>query len=356
LLVRDFAYAFTGGFGAWFMDLLGGMYHDPAIIGLLAELVEIDRKYLATDKRGETEIAVVLDEPSFTYTADGEPALTALLNVQKSYELVYLGAPFETIRLADLAAGRAPPFKLYIFLNAFRVTNEGRERIHAQLKRNDATALWVYAPGFVDEKCSVEAMSLLVGMHLAESPNAGDLRVAITNYDHPYTRALAKGSVYGTDVNVEGIRRYFDHQIYLKDLSKPALPVLPGYRIGPQFFGDDPDAAVLGTLAGLERPGLLVKRAAGWTSVYSSAPIVPAALLREIARAAGCHIYSDGNDVVYANRRFVAIYSPSGGERTIRLRRPGRVLDVLERRLLGSSLQSLSLKLQPNTTTLLAIE
>ena len=38
----------------------------------------------------------------------------------------------------------------------------------------------------------------------------------------------------------------------------------------------------------------------GRTSVYSSAPILPAALLRNIARAAGCNIYSDADDVVYA--------------------------------------------------------
>ena len=354
LLVRDFAYAFTGGFGTWFMELLGGMYHDPAIIDLLVRLLAIDREYLEADKRAETQIAAVLDEPSFTYVADGEPLLTALLNVQKSYELVYLGAPFETVRLADLVAGRTPPFKFYLFLNTFRVTSHQRERVQARLSQNGATALWVYAPGYIDQNLSVENICRLTGIRLAERDQTGELCVKITNFAHPYTRSLPGGMAYGTDVNVEAIRRYFDHQIYLKDLSDPNLPPLPGLKIAPQFYGDDSEATVLGRLAGHDRPGLLVKRLSRWTSVYSSAPILPAALLRNIARAAGCHIYTDANDVVYASRRFLAIYSPTGGQRTIQLRRPGRVLDLLEGRVLASKAQSFSLQLQPNGAALLA--
>lgn len=355
LLVRDFAYPFTGGFGTWFMELLGGMYHDPAITGLLARLLAIDRQYLDADKRGETEIAVVLDEPSFTWFADGEPFLSVLLNAQKSYELVYLGAPFETIRLADLVAGRTPPFKFYIFLNTFRVTSEQREQVHARLSRDRATALWVYAPGYIDQDLSVENIRRLTGMRVAESNQAGELRVEITDFAHPYTRPLPAGTAYGTDVNVERIRRYFDHQIYLKDISNPDLPPLPGLKLAPRFYGDDSEATVLGKLLEYDRPGLLVKRFPRWDSVYSSAPLLPAALLRNIARAAGCHIYTDANDVVYASRRFLAIYSPTGGERTIQLRRPGRVVDLLEGRTVASKARNFSLQMERNGAMLLGL-
>jgi hypothetical protein len=39
---------------------------------------------------------------------------------------------------------------------------------------------------------------------------------------------------------------------------------LPGFRISPRFFGADPDAPVLGQLAGLGQPGLVVKQQPGW--------------------------------------------------------------------------------------------
>ncbi len=60
-------------------------------------------------------------------------------------------------------------------------------------------------------------------------------------------------------------------------------------------------------------------------------------------------------DLVYASRRFLAIYSPRGGDRTIQLRRPSRVLDLLEGRVLASKVQSFSLQLQPNGAALLAL-
>ena len=31
-------------------------------------------------------------------------------------------------------------------------------------------------------------------------------RVEVVDLDHPYTRSLPRGTAYGTDVNVEGIR------------------------------------------------------------------------------------------------------------------------------------------------------
>jgi len=166
------------------------------------------------------------------------------------------------------------------------------------------------------------------------------LHVEVTSYEHPYTRSLSRSFAYGTDLNVAEIKRYFDHRLYLKDPSDPTLKRdVPGFRIQPRFYGDDAEATVLGRLAGIDRPGLLVKTMPGWTSVYSSAPILPASLLRNIARAAGCHIYSDVGDVVYANRNFVALYAPGGGSRTLRLPRAARVeLRITRGRTEGRSL------------------
>jgi hypothetical protein len=101
---------------------------------------------------------------------------------------------------------------------------------------------------------------------------------------------------------------------------------------------------------------LVVKPCADWTSIYSSAPILHVALLRNIARAAGCHICSDANDVVFANRRFVAVYSPNGGHRVLRITRAGRIYDVLTGRVLAADGQQVSLTILPNTTTLLGID
>jgi hypothetical protein len=162
---------------------------------------------------------------------------------------------------------------------------------------------------------------------------------------------------YGTDVNVENIKRWYDHQVYLKDPRDPGLQRdLPGFRVSPRFYSDDPQAQVLGTLAGLDKPGLVMKKQNGWTSIYSAAPILPAALIRGFARAAGVHIYSDAGDVVYADRNYVAIYAPGGGTRTVRLPRKGRVTDAVEEKVLAESSAEVVVKMAANETKILRVE
>ncbi|HXS98159.1 MAG TPA: beta-galactosidase [Candidatus Limnocylindrales bacterium] len=357
LLIRDYAYALTKGFGMWWTDLHGGTFHDPQIIALLGKLKKLDVQDLGADKRPNSDIAVVVDESAFTYFGDGEPLFNALLTAQKQWELAFMGAPFDPQLLNDMDNPQLRDYKLYIFLNTFHVTPQQREAIHARLKRNGATAVWVYAPGYIGQKLSLDDMRALTGIRIGEDDTAGELHVAITSRDHAYTQGLAANFAYGTDVNVENIKRWYDHQIYLKDPRDPGLQRdLPGFRISPRFFANDPQALVLGTLAGVDKPGLVVKKQAGWTSVYSSAPILPAALLRNIARAAGCHIYSDAGDVVYANRRYVAIYAPAGGTRTVRLPRKARVTDALDGHEIAASASEFPLHIEANSTVILRYE
>jgi hypothetical protein len=357
LLLRDYAYALTNGFGMWWTDLFGGTYHDDKIIDLLGQLKSIDNRYLEADHRSNADIAVVLDESSFTYFGDGEPLLNALLTAQKQWEFAFIGAPWDPYLLSDMGNSKLRDYKLYIFLNTFHVTPQQREAIHARLKHNGATALWVYAPGYIQNNVSTENMQALTGIHVVEADSPGELHVDIVPSDSPYTHGLPNPTAYGTDVKVAEITRWYDHQLYRKDPRDPSLQRdLPGFRISPQFWSDDPHAQVLGTLAGVNKPGLVVKKMPGWTSIYSSAPILPAALLRNIARAAGCHIYSDGGDVVYADREFLGVYSPAGGSRTIHLPQHSNVLDLLSGKSLAQNASEFSADLPPNTTLLLKID
>jgi hypothetical protein len=357
LLSRDFGYSLAKGFGMWWTDLHSKNFHDNQVLKHIADLQKIDARYLSTENRSNSEIAVVLDEESFKYFGDGEPLWNALLTAQKQWELGFIGASWDPQLLTDMDNPKLRDYKLYIFLNTFRVTAEQRAAIHARLKRNHATALWVYAPGYIGEKLSVENMRELTGIKLAESNSAGELHVDLTTTDNPYTKSLPKAMAYGTDVNVANIIRYYDHQIYLKDPRDPGLQRdLPGFRINPRFWSDDPGATVLGNLAGVNKPGLVVKKQQGWTSIYSAAPILPAALLRNIARAAGCHIYSDANDVVSANKNFLAVYAPGGGTRVIHLPAKAKVVDLIDNRTVSNGAKDFSLALAPNQTALFAIE
>ncbi len=127
--------------------------------------------------------------------------------------------------LSDIENPKLPDYKLYIFLNTFHVTPPQRAAIQAKLRKNGATALWVYAPGYIDgQKCDVTNMTALTGIKLAEDRTAGELHVDPLPRDRGTADRLAAAVVpYGTDVNVKDIVRYYDHQVYLKDPRDPAL-------------------------------------------------------------------------------------------------------------------------------------
>ena len=90
--------------------------------------------------------------------------------------------------------------------------------------------------------------------------------------------------------------------------------------------------------------------------MYSAAPIVPAVLLRVFAKDAGCHIYDDDGDVVVANASFLSIYSPAGGDRTIRLPKAMSVVDLLTGKTVAEKVSEFPLKLDANESVLFKIE
>ena len=79
-------------------------------------------------------------------------------------------------------------------------------------------------------------------------------------------------------------------------------------------------------------------------------------LLRELAKEAGCHIYDDGGDVVVANASFLSIYSPAGGDRTIRLPKAMSVFDLLKGKTVAEKVSEFPLKLNANESVLFKIE
>jgi hypothetical protein len=85
---------------------------------------------------------------------------------------------------------------------------------------------------------------------------------------------------------------------------------------------------------------------------YSSAPCLPADLLRAIAARAGMHIYNDSDDVTYVNRSFVGLHTPRSGKRVLRFRKPTSLYDVYAQRQVATSRTSVTLDLPARRTVL----
>jgi hypothetical protein len=286
---------------------------------------------MALDRSSASEIAVLLDDESFFYETCRYDLDIPLIFQQRLWGLPRLGAPFDVFLLDDFLAGKLSPYKLYVFINPFRLDGARRSALAKEIRKDGRTALWIYAPGYIRDRPGLENMEDLTGIRFGLGEQPWGPLVHITDFDHPVTRDLPRDLSWGTN-----------------------------NKLAPIFLVDDPDARVLGEVVysqGNCRPGFAVKEFAGWRSVYSAAPNLPAPVLRGIARAAGVHIYSDAGDVLYANRSLVGIHTLSGGRRAIRLPRRARtVVDVFTGETLGHDAAEIGLTLPPRSTSLFRIE
>ena len=104
---------------------------------------------------------------------------------------------------------------------------------------------------------------LILAVAISSLARPAHAQANLTSEVRPYKGAC---SICGSEDNFAGS--------HLKDPRDPSLQRdLPGFRINPRFWSDDPKAQMLGMLEDVNKPGLVVKKVASWTSIYSSAPI-----------------------------------------------------------------------------------
>lgn len=95
----------------------------------------------------------------------------------------------------------------------------------------------------------------------------------------------------------------------------------------PILLAIEPRGTTLDVMASDDKPGLVVREFSDWKSVWVGAYTISAPVLRGILRYAGVHTYDDAEDIIYANRNWLAVHFARDGERTVRL--PGRA-DVVD--------------------------
>jgi len=202
--------------------------------------------------------------------------------------------------------------------------------------------LWIYAPGYLDDRsASLANMEKITGMGFGMKDVREELNVRISRFDHPITAGLPEGMAYGTGVD----REQYTHP--------PRIQYLADTRVTPAFYVDDPDVEVLGVAESTGHPGLVIKDMGTWRSVYSAAPVMSWQIMRNIARWAGVHLYSDIGDMVWGNDRFLAIYAQSEGMRTIRFPKIMNVEEAYDSRPLGVQLNQINLHMKRWETRLL---
>lgn len=313
VLKRQMANLITHGAGAWWCDWgkkTGGAYAEPELMKVFKRSLEVGAMALnAPDRTSAAEVAVVIDAQSALYRS-------TLNNFDMptwrnhAWGIVRMGAPVDVILLSDLLEERARDYKLYLFMNTVHFNQDERAQLKSITRRDRKMSVWIYAPGFADEDLSVDYSTDITGIRLRMTPRQWGAHVYISNFTHPITVDLPTTTTWGTDA-----------------------------RLGPLFTVADPACTTLGAVVinqGRCEPGFVIRQEPDWTSVYSAAPNLPPNVLRELARYAGVHIYSESEDVLYADRSFIAIHTVRSGRKVIHLPYSADVREVFENLQLGT--------------------
>ena len=329
ILKRQFANILCHAAGAWWNDWgrrEGGTWAEPAIMETFRRSLELGRHHLTLpDRSSAAEVAVVIDAENWFYRSTRNN-LDIPIWRNRHWGIARMGAPVDALLLSDLLEGRADEYKLYFFLNAFHLTAEERQRLKALLRRDGKIALWVYAPGLVDEEISVDHCRDLTGIALRMIERQWGAHIYISDFAHPITANLPTSTFWGTDM-----------------------------RLGPLFTVDDPDVTTLGTVVinqGRCEPGFVLHEGEDWASVYSAAPNLPPGVLREVARYAGVHIYCDAEDVLYADRNYLMLHTVRAEQKTVHLPRPADVWEVYSQCQVGRQCTSFQDWMEAGTTHL----
>ncbi|NPV49225.1 MAG: hypothetical protein HPY69_19950 [Armatimonadetes bacterium] len=296
LLQREFVNCLTGGNTLWWYDMDGGWFDEPRILHAIRRMSRAGEDSLQREYRSRAEIAVIVDPKSWLHKAP-VPEFDKGLGHHAIEALARLGAPWDAYLLQDLGDPRVPDYKLYLFTNTFDLTAAERAMVARKVKRGGATAVWVYAPGFLDEtRADLGLCQELTGFRLGYEGRLDTVLVDVGD----------------------------------RQIGNPAPAA-----VAPLWYAEDPEAEVLGRLRANGKPGLVRRRFPDWVSVYSSAPLTDPAVLRDLARTAGVHIYSESGDAFYLDNRYFGIHVGAAGPRRIRFPEPVTVRDLWSGKVLA---------------------
>ena len=366
---RSILHTFAKGVLGWYWDFQQRWFSEPWFFGMFEELQRIGAAVQKARPRSAAEVAVFVDEGSIPYTRGDNTLLGAQGHRLLIHEINRIGCPhdiylFDHVRRSDL-----PGYKLYLFLNTYRVTNAQRRAVK-RLRRDGHVLFFPHASGFLNdqapEPASVKNMADLIGMDFREHAVRRPATVITSDRDHPLVNALPVGHTFGH------FPRYLRSSLSGSSGEDPLFP--PIVPVSPIFCVDDADAVSLGYYAFDELPepvatsrrgpkpksyddqrfvAFAAKEGEGWTSVYAGALAMTSEFLRGLARFAGAHIYLDTDDTFYANDRLIVLHTGwrPGGTRTIRLPRRTNVYHLLsEGRVVAKHTREFTLAVKPKTT------
>jgi hypothetical protein len=287
---RNFAQALAHRCGLWWMDQGGqGWLASKEIWSNLGRLRDLWHPPTSNAPPIRPEVAVIVDERSALYVTAGNAVTRPLVDLMR-YPINRMGVSVGLYLLQDLCDGRVPDARAYLFLDAFVVSAAQAQAIGKAVRRQGKWAVWLYAAGYLDPATGRGDMPGLTGLPVQRLPDAQPLTVVM----EPDTFATA---------GVAPEQRMFGS----------AAPTSPAFTVEQRADGPE----VLGYYAGTKIPAVACTRRPEWSSVFVGTTSISTGVLRAIARAAGAHVWLEGDDVLIAGADVVAIHATTNGRKEL---------------------------------------
>jgi hypothetical protein len=333
---RDIGSALMHGSGAWLSDWTNNDKNDRRMTEpyfmdeqLLREVSQMRAAYQRTinePRKQVAETAVLVSGPThFYHDHNAGPIYSELVRKMLYTQIGNIGAPHHELVLEDLEKPKVQnDYKCYIFLNAFYLTAEQREIVES-LKRDGKTLVWIYAPGYVtDTDLSVDHIESLTGFSTNAEFKTQPLTYQTSQSAHPILAGVESGS-YGGSMG----------------------------EVSPRFYVTDPKAEVLGSYAD-GRAAFVARDFGSHKSVYCTSTFMTTAMLRNILRYAGCHIYVEDDIYIDATHSMIMVTNTFKKERTVTVSLPRQcdVFELVHETPVASGVRSFEVSL-PRSSTLL---
>ena len=336
---RNFTAALVHNLGVFWSDSNGlGTLHDPeawknfgAMKDIYARIGSGSPQPHPHDIRPSEHVTlcVVVDEESRFVQACDVLVNERLLIAGRDAAL-RSGVATQFSLLNDVIAESVPPADVYLFLNAFHLSEQQRIALHEKLKRESATAIWMYAPGYFSEGgANVANISLTTGMQVSR---------------------IDAASTTGSVVQFTG------------QLLAQQTELGPSTEWAP-LFSISESVDVIANYRMTGQPSIAVKSGdLGWTSIYVADPYIDAAMLREFLsllevplRVTRDRSGEQRYDTVHFGTNLMAIHADGEGVRTIELTWPYSVSDLFNTEIGWQQKHQFNMTMQAGQTALLEL-
>ncbi|HNX33405.1 MAG TPA: hypothetical protein PKM57_02170 [Kiritimatiellia bacterium] len=322
-LQREFAHQLCEGGNGWWFQMGKEWYHHEPVLALFDRMQHCGEAAMGFDRTSDTDIAAVVDLDSIL-TGPPWPVTTSLIDAFKVQETCRLGAPVDYYELDDILASDAKRYKLYLMLNCFSLSDAERRLIEKRLRRRGAVLVWMFAPGVfnpdrVPERDVAYTKDLLGFTLNSEAGQRRKLNMKLTEAGARAFEGFDPQRAFGS----------FERPEWVTDPASGAVKQqVPAARDLPERFYGSEEGEVLARFEEGGQPAMVRRCTSKATDIWIGSVVAPADLLRGIARRAGCHLFCDADEIVYADKSFLAIHTRAAGERTFSLRRKADVVEV----------------------------